>query len=765
MNEHRRDLPEDELPKSAPREGTFDAQLLFPTPFVEAPQPIQSIVKRDGRTAPFERAKIAAAIRRAGNGKGDSGAEHADSIANGVTLYLTKKLQGRTPSVEEVDDAVERVLIELGHAETALAYARHRDRRDRIRRFKDGDIDGVLREFEEARQESVAAAPPDALSLFVRTSDERLATWDRERIVDALIRETGMDATPARFIALQVERQILGAGVKTLTTSLVRELVDAKLIEFGLEDYRVRHRRLGVPLYDAERIICRPNERGAAYACDPAATDLVLAERVKREFALTQVFTREVADAHLRGDLHLHDLGFIDRLHEIVQPIEFVKLFGVRTDSNRLPHPPAFVNTLLSQIGAFNETLTNHFTNGVSWDAINVYLAPLTSSLNEKALDQVTRLLLVRLSGRAAHPCLSSPASELVLHWSVPRYLQDQHAVAARGEAPGQDYGQLAPYAREVARILLRQYLQEEDVKIASNAPVPCVRVSDAFFQTPGSAEFLEMAAEAAGSSGAVHFLFERRPEAPEPGKRVWQPRYTAVHKVTLNLARLAYRSGSFERFGNDLADLAALAAAAHQQKRTFIQNLLELKHAGPLGILASEHDGAPFIDLDDAVFLVGVTGLYECAQALTGKTAPTDGETDNLAEAVMVRLRELIRQRSDAYGMRMMLAETPDPMIGQRFASLDLQQFSEHARRVLKTDPITQDLGYTLGVRVAADTGISPIERARREGLIHKEIEGFCETEITMPDARMSSVSTADFVEKIFYQTRCRRLRLRPAM
>jgi len=454
MNEHRRDLPEDELPKSAPREGTFDAQLLFPTPFVEAPQPIQSIVKRDGRTAPFERAKIAAAIRRAGNGKGDSGAEHADSIANGVTLYLTKKLQGRTPSVEEVDDAVERVLIELGHAETALAYARHRDRRDRIRRFKDGDIDGVLREFEEARQESVAAAPPDALSLFVRTSDERLATWDRERIVDALIRETGMDATPARFIALQVERQILGAGVKTLTTSLVRELVDAKLIEFGLEDYRVRHRRLGVPLYDAERIICRPNERGAAYACDPAATDLVLAERVKREFALTQVFTREVADAHLRGDLHLHDLGFIDRLHEIVQPIEFVKLFGVRTDSNRLPHPPAFVNTLLSQIGAFNETLTNHFTNGVSWDAINVYLAPLTSSLNEKALDQVTRLLLVRLSGRAAHPCLSSPASELVLHWSVPRYLQDQHAVAARGEAPGQDYGQLAPYAREVARIL-----------------------------------------------------------------------------------------------------------------------------------------------------------------------------------------------------------------------------------------------------------------------------------------------------------------------
>ena len=82
--------------------------------------------------------------------------------------------------------------------------------------------------------------PPETtdLTLFVRTSGEEIARWNRRRIVDALIREAMIDETTAEAISREVEKQIVSSGIGLLTTALIRELVDAKLIERGLEQAR-----------------------------------------------------------------------------------------------------------------------------------------------------------------------------------------------------------------------------------------------------------------------------------------------------------------------------------------------------------------------------------------------------------------------------------------------------------------------------------------------------------------------------------------------
>ena len=89
------------------------------------------------------------------------------------------------------------------------------------------------------------------MALFVHTSKEDVHGWDRKRIVDALVRETFVDQDTADSISLEVEKQILASGIKKLTSPLIRELVDAKLIERGLEQARKMHTRLGVPTYYA----------------------------------------------------------------------------------------------------------------------------------------------------------------------------------------------------------------------------------------------------------------------------------------------------------------------------------------------------------------------------------------------------------------------------------------------------------------------------------------------------------------------------------
>ena len=151
------------------------------------------------------------------------------------------------------------------------------------------------------------------LALFVRTSAEDMAGWDRQKIVDALIRETSVDFTVADQISLEVEKQIFSSGIKVITAPLIRELVDAKLIEHGLEQARRMHTRLGMPLYDVDQLILQPNKENANVPHGPEATNLTLAESIKKEYALLKVFSQEAADAHIRGDIHIHDMGFIDR--------------------------------------------------------------------------------------------------------------------------------------------------------------------------------------------------------------------------------------------------------------------------------------------------------------------------------------------------------------------------------------------------------------------------------------------------------------------
>ena len=68
------------------------------------------------------------------------------------------------------------------------------------------------------------------MALFVRTSAETLSDWNRQRIVEALMRETTIDRDTAERVSQEVEAFILASKITLVTAPLIRELVDAKLI-------------------------------------------------------------------------------------------------------------------------------------------------------------------------------------------------------------------------------------------------------------------------------------------------------------------------------------------------------------------------------------------------------------------------------------------------------------------------------------------------------------------------------------------------------
>jgi len=132
------------------------------------------IQKRDGRIVPFDIEKIVSAIFKAAQAVGGDDVTMARQLAGKVVEYLMKEKKVALPSVEEVQDAVEKILIENGHAKTAKAYILYRDRRTRIREGKTELMDAVAEILvETSRENANVGNSPSAKMLQIASAASR----------------------------------------------------------------------------------------------------------------------------------------------------------------------------------------------------------------------------------------------------------------------------------------------------------------------------------------------------------------------------------------------------------------------------------------------------------------------------------------------------------------------------------------------------------------------------------------------------------------
>jgi ribonucleoside-triphosphate reductase len=133
-----------------------------------------SIQKRDGRVVSFDVEKISEAIFKAAQSVGGQDMETARGLAAQVVNYLKVEEKIALPSVEEVQDAVEKILIENGHARTAKAYILYRDHRTRIREGKTELMDAVAEILvETSRENANVGNSPSAKMLQIASAASR----------------------------------------------------------------------------------------------------------------------------------------------------------------------------------------------------------------------------------------------------------------------------------------------------------------------------------------------------------------------------------------------------------------------------------------------------------------------------------------------------------------------------------------------------------------------------------------------------------------
>ena len=610
------------------------------------------------------------------------------------------------------------------------------------------------------------------LTLFVRTSDEELKKWDKVKIYDALMRETTISEDAAAIVAREVEKMISELEIDVITAPLVRELTNAKLVEYGLSKIRKQHTRLGVPLYDAREIIMAPNKENANVPHGPEATNLTLAENIKKEFALLEVFSQDIADAHMRGDIHLHDLGMIDRPYCSGQSIEYVKKFGLNLpNALSIAKPAKHPEVLIEQIIKFSAALQGHFAGAIGWDAFNLFLAPYLVGVDDKRMKQLAQILVYEFAQQAVARGGQSIFSDLNLYWEIPDHFSGVPAIGPSGEFTGKTYDDYLPEAQRFVKALFDVYLEGDAMGRPFFFPKPNVHMTDKFFKTEGHEEFLLQISKVASEKGNTYFIFDRGGTAKiseccrlsfkleqsdlDDAKTPWKMRYSAMQNVTINLPRVAFESHQDDaKLFQLLTERIEMVAQAHIQKREFLTQLFNLGKNGPLSLLTMNLDGEPYYRINKSSFLVGMVGLNEMVQYHTGQQLHESKDAMMFGLKVISHMKQEAERIGEEYGLKMPLEQTPAESTAYRFAKLDMKYYPLQAPTVIRGNKSNGEIYYTNSTLLNVGADISAIDRVKMEGRFHPLIDAGSMTHVWLGESKPPAESIAAFVKKTFENT-----------
>jgi anaerobic ribonucleoside-triphosphate reductase len=399
--------------------------------------------KRSGVVVPFYLDKIKVAIKRAAESVARREGQAVDKdLPARVTSLVLKQLADpaceyfvypdakgqRIPHIEDIQDLVEISLAEEGFPAIVAAYKRYRKQREVARR-------NIRVRGDEAKAGKVDVT--DASLLLVESASNNVTLpWDRNRIVQQLLQETDLPAEDANSIAKAVENQVIKGSMRTLNSTLIRELVNNELAERGM-DQQLRDLSIyRIPKDFVENLMfSKSTENSNIVNNNPEAVNLGLAEIILKQWALDTIFSQEVKRAHDTGAVHLHDLGYPHRVYCSSHSIEYVKKYGLKNlaNLNTESRPARSASVLTGHLNTFLASMQANYAGALGIAYINIFYAPLLVGKAPVELKQVAQELIFNGSQNAFSRGGQTLFLDFNIHSGVPRYLKTVPAIGPGG--------------------------------------------------------------------------------------------------------------------------------------------------------------------------------------------------------------------------------------------------------------------------------------------------------------------------------------------
>jgi len=589
----------------------------------------------------------------------------------------------------------------------------------------------------------------------VRTSDGHILDWDREAIVNQLLRETklsedfygcpGITEEEARDIARKAELKIKTMGITQLSGPLVREIVNQILLEdYKKLEWRNVCTRVGTPVYDAHLIDIgegfEANEN--ANLQDNAETShKKKADKICKEQYLL-LLPPKLADAHLSGDLHIHDLEYFGTRGFCQDwDLRYFFYYGLMPDGSGMKASVAGPAkkpevAILHAVKILGSAQTN-FAGGQGFFNFLVFIAPYLEGLSYEEIEQLMQMFVYEMTQMQVARGGQLVFSSVQLTPGVPKIWRDKPVVYKgavwNGEqAPLRTYGEFEREVRLAFKALMNVMLKGDYWGKPFNFPKPEVAIEPQFLEEdeefnrkhpelPTWGELYDLAFKLAAEYGTPYFD-NKIPEYRGAGEGVSCYQCCAYsfktspddegfndkmyfrngkhfsmggwQVVTINCPRAAYRAeGDDDKLFEELKKQIDLSIEIFRVKKQWMDKIVK---AGRMPF-ATQRPKDPYtgekgdvaVYLDELVYIVGVVGINEMVQYHYGKQMHEDRGALRLAVRAMTEMELYVRELTEREGFEISFSRTPAETVAQRFAVADLlnKEFREKAMTVVKGD------------------------------------------------------------------------------
>lgn len=548
---------------------------------------IQRVVKRDGRVVPYNRSLIRDAIAKAVeavNGRDD---ELSDKLTKQVEanliVFMSDRHPNSAPAVEEIQDIVEKVLIEYNEVEIARAYILYRARHEAIR-------------------------------------DTRKLMLDINETMDGYLSQSDWRVN---------------------------------------ENANVNFSLGGLILHNSGTITAN--------------------------YWLKNIYSRDVADAHRSGALHIHDLSMFSgycagwSIRQLISE-------GLGGVSEKITSKPAsHLSTLIFQIVNFLGIMQNEWAGAQALSSFDTYLAPFVKAdkMSYKEVKQCIQSFIFGVNTPSRWGS-QAPFTNITLDWTVPDDLKERPAIVG-GEEQDFTYGDCAEEMQMINKAFIKLMIEGDANGRGFAYPIPTYNVTEDFDWDSENARLLFEMTARYGTPYFQNFInsdlnpedvrsmccrlqLDKRELRKRGGGLFGSDEFTgSIGVVTINLPRIGFLTSSRSDFFAQLNQMMDLARDSLVVKRKVVNRLLD---AGlfPYTKRYLSH-------LNNHFSTIGLVGMNECLLNFMGKDI-TDPDAHAFAGEILDHMRKRLSDYQEKTGDLFNLEATPAESTSYRLARHDKKHY-----------------------------------------------------------------------------------------
>lgn len=552
---------------------------------------VSKVQKRNGEIVDFDGSKIKDAIFAAAKSVGGTNEVKATKLSKMSIEIINETYGAGVPSVEDIQDIVEKVLIEEGHAKTAKAYILYRKKQEEIREVK---------------------------NLFM----------DAERMIEEYV---------------------------------------------NLEDWRVNENaNMGFSLQGLNNHIV---------------------ESISKKYWLNKIYRKELRDAHIKGDLHIHDLGLLAPYCCGWDLEDFLKRGFKGAKGKVESRPPKHFESALGQLVNLLYTLQGEAAGAQAVSSIDTYLAPFIYYDNlgyEQVKKSMQRFIFnLNVPTRVG---FQTPFTNITLD-ITPHELLRKQPVMIGGKLMDKTYGEFQK-EMDIFNLAFCEVMMEGDgAGRAFSFPIPTVNITKDFpwnsevvnsimdmtrkFGTPYFANFLnsDLSPEDIRSMCCRLRLDNRELRKRGGGLFGANPLTGSINVVTLNMGRIGYLSNSMEEFKKRVRELMEISKEICETKRDVLEKYMD---AGLYPYSRYYLEGVKNATggyFKNHFSTIGLNGMNEACINLLGVDITTE-EGNEFAVEIMEFMNRVIQIFQEETGSLWNLEASPAEGAAYRFARIDKKMY-----------------------------------------------------------------------------------------